>query len=393
MVDEPAHGARPQALLCATATRWLGTARSPRAFALAGCAVHLFAPDDPLTGSSPYVACRYRLPQHADTSTWALAFADVVDKADPDFVVPCDDGAFRLLALLHGEPPRRLANARHAALAALIERSLGDPAGYLPSVDKLALPGHARAFGVPMPASIVASSPDEARAFADANGWPIVLKRNESYAGTGVTIVSQAAGLASAWKSAAAPSLATRGGAAPARLLVQQAIAGSSWYAVVVAHRGRYFGGWAARKIVAHPSPKGPATVTGHAYRADIDEHCAALVRGFGMSGIFGVEFLVDDASDRASLIEVNRRLTPGVHKDRLVGLDVVGAWLAALRGDPPAEPLRLAPGEAGIIVNFPQEWLRDPASPWLADHRVDVPWDEPALFAAMIAARPRPGK
>jgi hypothetical protein len=91
------------------------------------------------------------------------------------------------------------------------------------------------------------------------------------------------------------------------------------------------------------------------------------------MSGIFGIEFLVDDATDRASLIEINRRLTPGVHKDALVGLDVVGAWLAALRGEPPAERLRLAPGEAGIIVNFPQEWLRDPGSPWLADHRVDV--------------------
>jgi len=393
LTADPARVARPRALLCATATKWLGTARSPRAFARAGCDVHLFAPDDPLTGSSPHVARRYRLPQHADTSAWALALADVVDLAEPDVVVPCDDGAFRLLTLLHGEPPRRLASRRHAAIAALIERSLGDPAGYLPSVDKLALPAQARAFGVPMPASIVATTLSQARAFADAHGWPIVLKRNESYAGTGVTIVHRAADLAGAWKTAAAPSLATRGGATPSPLLVQQAIAGSSWYAVVVAHEGRYFGGWAARKIVAHPSPKGPATVTGHAYRADIDEHCAALVRGFGMSGIFGIEFLVDDATDRASLIEINRRLTPGVHKDALVGLDVVGAWLAALRGEPPAERLRLAPGEAGIIVNFPQEWLRDPGSPWLSDHRVDVPWDEPALFAAMIASRPRQGK
>jgi len=390
---ELALGARPRVLLCATAAHWLGTARSPRAFAHAGCDVHLFAPDDPLAGSSPHVARRYRLAPHADATHWALAFADVIDMALPDVVVPCDDRAFRLLALLHGEPPRRLASARHAAIAALIERSLGDPGGYLASVDKLALPAHARAFGVPMPASVVTASPDDARAFADANGWPIVLKRSESYAGMGVTIVWRAADLADAWKSAVSPSLATRGGAAPAQLLVQQAIAGPSWYAIVVAHQGSYFGGWAARKIVAHPAPKGPATVTGHAYRADIDEHCAALVRGFAMSGIFGVEFLVDDATDRAFLLEINRRLTPGVHKDALVGLDVVGAWLAAMRGHPPAERLRLAPGEAGIIVNFPQEWLRDPASPWLANHRVDVPWDEPALFAAMVATRPRSGK
>jgi hypothetical protein len=281
LTADPARVARPRALLCATATKWLGTARSPRAFARAGCDVHLFAPDDPLTGSSPHVARRYRLPQHADTSAWALALADVVDLAEPDVVVPCDDGAFRLLTLLHGEPPRRLASRRHAAIAALIERSLGDPAGYLPSVDKLALPAQARAFGVPMPASIVATTLSHARAFADANGWPIVLKRNESYAGTGVTIVArprtsrrvEGRGLAVARDARRRGAGAAARAAGDRRVVVVR---------VVVAHAAATSAAGPRARSSRTRRPRGPATVTGHAYRADIDEHCAALVRGFG---------------------------------------------------------------------------------------------------------------
>jgi hypothetical protein len=44
--------------------------------------------------------------------------------------------------------------------------------------------------------------------------------------------------------------------------------------------------------------------------------------------------------------------------------------------------------GEERIGVSFPQEWLRDPDSPWLRDYPVDLPWEEPELIEAMIAWR-----
>ena len=36
-----------------------------------------------------------------------------------------------------------------------------------------------------------------------------------------------------------------------------------------------------------------------------------------------------------------------------------------------------------------PTEWLRDPESKWLRDYPVDVPWDEPELFEAMLDLYP----
>jgi hypothetical protein len=40
------------------------------------------------------------------------------------------------------------------------------------------------------------------------------------------------------------------------------------------------------------------------------------------------------------------------------------------------------------VIVSFPREWLRDPESAWLRNHPSDVPWDDPGVFAAMVALR-----
>jgi hypothetical protein len=44
--------------------------------------------------------------------------------------------------------------------------------------------------------------------------------------------------------------------------------------------------------------------------------------------------------------------------------------------------------GEEGLIVRFPEEWLRDPDSPYLREYVVDVPWDEPELIEAFLAMR-----
>ena len=48
----------------------------------------------------------------------------------------------------------------------------------------------------------------------------------------------------------------------------------------------------------------------------------------------------------------------------------------------------RLDSGEERIFVQFPAEWLRNPQSPWLRRHPVDVPWDDPELLDAMLALR-----
>ena len=42
-----------------------------------------------------------------------------------------------------------------------------------------------------------------------------------------------------------------------------------------------------------------------------------------------------------------------------------------------------------GVDIKTLGKWLRDPESKWLRDYPVDVPWDEPALFEAMLDLHP----
>ena len=63
----------------------------------------------------------------------------------------------------------------------------------------------------------------------------------------------------------------------------------------------------------------------------------------------------------------------------------------AALAGSRWEAPSDLEDGTERTSAHFPQEWLRDPSSPYLLDRPVDVPWDDPALVEALLALRPAP--
>jgi hypothetical protein len=87
--------------------------------------------------------------------------------------------------------------------------------------------------------------------------------------------------------------------------------------------------------------------------------------------------------------VEINRRVTPALHKGAAFGVDLAAALHAALDGQPAtAARTDLDEGEEYVTVNFPQEWLRDPKSDWMRNYPVDAPWDDPDLFLAMLALR-----
>ena len=87
-------------------------------------------------------------------------------------------------------------------------------------------------------------------------------------------------------------------------------------------------------------------------------------------------------------LIEINRRITPGSHRGEVRKVDLWAALYARMQGMPSPTRSDVDPGEEGIAVFFPEEWLRDPGSRYLREYPVDVPWDEPELIEALLALR-----
>ena len=105
----------------------------------------------------------------------------------------------------------------------------------------------------------------------------------------------------------------------------------------------------------------------------------------FGISGFFNLQFILDEASGGACLLEINRRVVTHMHLGERVGCDLGEALFAAVEGriEPVPSPRIDA---ADTVTVFPREWLRDPASPNLDRYPADIPWDEPRLIAAMAA-------
>ena len=375
-------------LLVATATSYIGTARIPSALSKAGFEVSLLAPRNTLAEKSRFVTKVGHLPDNATPLQWVFAFADMVKASSPRLVLPCDDTALRLLQTLALSPPQNMQPALHLQLATLIRESLGSADYYRISIDKTLLPGAAEAVGVRVPPYAILSDLHAAEAFVADHGYPVVLKRGHGAAGDWVAIAADRAELEQAFAQFSSATTLDIEGSGARRLLIQAHIPGRIRHQGVAAWKGDVVAGFAREKLVSHPPPKGPATVTRYFRAPEVREFSEALVKQFGMNGLFSFEYVAHERTGQAYLLEINRRITPGTHTGALVGVDICAAPYAVLNGMPPPSRKNLDEGEEHVIAHFPQEWLRDPGSHYLRDCRVDAPWDDPDLFEAMLASR-----
>jgi predicted ATP-grasp superfamily ATP-dependent carboligase len=375
-------------LLVSTASRWVGTARVPSALAAAGFDVSLLAPRGSLAEKSRYVRRIGYLPDDANTRQWVVALAAMVTATAPRLLVPCDDLSFRLLATLALAQPPEMEPAIWLRLSSLVRESLGDPAHYQSSVDKTAFPAVAEALGVRVPAWRRIRSLDEAGDFLDAHGFPAVLKTPHGFAGQGIAICADRAALEAAWARFAATPTVDLGQVGPHECLLQAHVPGRARYHQIAAWKGRLLAGWAAEKLQANPDPTGPGTVARNHRSPQVRDAVERLVRGLGISGLAGSEFIIHERTGDAYLLELSRRVTPATHRGRLLGVDLCAALRAAIDGTPNPSRSELDEGEEYVYALFPQEWLRDPQSKYLQSAPVDAPWDEPELFEAMLALR-----
>jgi glutathione synthase/RimK-type ligase-like ATP-grasp enzyme len=371
-------------LLVATATQWYGAARMARGLAEAGFAVSLLTPQNSPAEKSRFLTKVGHLAPNATPLDWVYAFAATARATSPRLVLPCDDTAVRLMQALALNPPDNLQPAMRLELAALVVESLGPPAHYHESIDKTLISPAAEALGIRVPAYEVVSERSDAERFAQFHGYPVVLKRSHSSAGQGVAICNDGAELAQAFAKLGQPDGLRLDDARDGSLVVQARVPGRIHYHNSVAWKGVLLAGQAAEQLAA--TPRGPASAVRYYRSPELRAMSSALAEGFGISGIFVPEFVVHESTGEAYLLEINRRMTHGTHRGAAFGVDLCAALHAAVNDVPSPTRADLDPGEEHFTVHFPLEWVRDPASRYLREYPVDVPWDEPELLEAMVA-------
>jgi predicted ATP-grasp superfamily ATP-dependent carboligase len=374
-------------LMVSTASQWLGPARMARTLARANCEVSLLAPASSLAAKSRYIAKRHVLAGNAIPMEWLQSLIAAVDDIAPRLLVPCDEMAIRLLFALVLEPPPDLPSATRLALEALVRTSLGDPAFYQTSIDKILLPPAAEALGIRLPAYALVHGLDEAIDCATALGYPLVLKRRFGFAGEGVAIVADADDLIDQGQALLRPDQLDLGQRRAPQLLVQSFVRGAYHSQAIAAWEGVPLAGFAWERQVATLPCKGQTSVLRFVHSPESETYAETLCKAFGISGFFNVQFVLDE-DGRAYLLEINRRVVTHMHMGERVGADLGVAMARKLRGLP-ADPRAKSSDEFNSSVAiFPREWLRDPRSSWLRQCPADLPWDEPALLRAMLAMR-----
>jgi hypothetical protein len=115
-----------------------------------------------------------------------------------------------------------------------------------------------------------------------------------------------------------------------------------------------------------------------------MQEAAARLAARFELTGLHGLDYIRDEAG-KAHLIEINPRSPQTSYLGFGAGHDLVSALVGQLDGAAYAP----RPGISNdVVALFPQEWMRDPASPYLTRAFHDVPWDDPALIRAWMESR-----
>jgi hypothetical protein len=118
---------------------------------------------------------------------------------------------------------------------------------------------------------------------------------------------------------------------------------------------------------------------------AEMEAVVTRLVRRLGMSGFCGIDFILEEGSDRAIMIELNPRATQLGHLRFGPAGSLVSVLLSRLRGETASAATGMRIAEHGTVAFFPQAWLADADSPLLSDAYLDIPWHEPKLMAELL--------
>lgn len=355
------------------------------------------SPPDYACAATQFVAVRFWLPPHSGFWAGLLAARLRLEEVNrvwrPDLIVPLDDVSAWLL--------RGLAESEFASdnLRRLIQISVGSPSGYQACCSRIDFLDLATRMGVQAPAS---KPVDRATAFATAEaiGYPVMVKVNQTTGGCGVSIARNPAELAEGMKASGASQdrLVQKGRrimhqvvwrlaglpATPERIFeLQKFIPGVPAMRSVAAWQGCVLAGASFVSECVHPQPFGASTVVRFIEHPGMDRTAKQLVAALGISGFVSFDFVIADEGGEAFVIECNPRVISSTHLGSLFGHDLCGA-LATQIG------WREEPGHASLssesrIALFPHEIARDPDSLLIRpDFGVlhDVPWDDPKVIA-----------
>lgn len=374
---------QPKVLLCSRLW-WASSARLALAFRRSGCGVSgVCPPSHPLR----HLTSLESLHSYANLSP-AESLRKAILASGADFVVPCDDPAVWHLHEVH---------ARYPEMRPLIEYSLGPKESFSTVQSRGDVLEAAAGLGIRVPRTQTVLSEEDLKTWC-IDG-PAVVKLDGTWGGAGVAIVDSQAKAIAEFRRLSGP---VRSGVAWKRwlinrhpralmswrrrrekgLTIQQFIQGRPANIMCACWQGEVLA-TVTVEVLASQGPTGAAIVVRVVNNEEIERAARLLAQKFKFNGFFGLDFIFDQQTGDAYLIELNPRSTQLGHL-RLPGHgDLAAALVARITGETLQVPEDCI--ENPIIALFPQTLNWDPDSVYLSSGHHDMPTEEPTLCQELL--------
>ena len=128
-------------------------------------------------------------------------------------------------------------------------------------------------------------------------------------------------------------------------------------------------------KVLCTEGSTGPASVVHLIQNEEMRRAAEVIASRLGISGFFGLDFILEEGTEQAFLIEMNARLAPPCYLRFEKGRDLVGAMWASVTGQPLPDNERVT--DSDFIAYQPQTMRRQDKPPGCF---YPEPEDEPEL-------------
>lgn len=381
-------------VLLTETNRWALAARLAVALSEAGCEVSAVCPPH----NHPLRKTRAVQQTFSYSGLRPLAsLTAAIEAVEPDLIVPSCDRGVGHLHELHARS--RGHEGAESKLAALIERSLGPSTSYSAVSSRYDVLALAREEGVRAPTTSRFNTPEEIELWQAQEAFPWVLKVDGTWGGGGVKIIHSPAQVQRSlveverslrlrraikrlivnrdsfwlrpWWNRSRPSI-----------VVQSYIHGRPANYAVLCWKGRVLAGLGV-EVLRSDGLTGPANLVRVIDNAEMKFAAERIASRLCLSGFFGLDFMIEEGSGAAYLIEMNPRSTPLCHLRLSKGRDMAGALWAQLAGK--SAPQLPCGVEKETIAYFPQP--RETQLPQYCFQ--DIPEGEPDLVRELLQPWP----
>jgi hypothetical protein len=281
---------------------------------------------------------------HYDGTQPIESLRAAIESFRPEIIIPCCDRSVQHLHALH-EASKSTSDG--SQIAALIERSIGAPRGFPITSSRFQLLELAKSEGILVPETTPIQKSEDLQDLSGRSRPPWMIKADGTWGGTGVSLATN---VSDAKRFLSDFSRRRRKRTLLKRLVVnrdrdwvvydwknshstfiaQAFITGRPGNCAVFCWQGKVLAGIAV-EVVQSNGETGPATVVQVVDGVEMIAAAEKIASRLKISGFFGLDFMIEEATGSAYLIEMNPRVTPPVPLPLGAGRDLLAAMWGQL--------------------------------------------------------------